>query len=59
MVFSIPDVLAYISNVMTLEPGDLVLTGSPAGVGKLLPGDEVEVEVLGVSRVRNPVKTDA
>ena len=55
MVFSIPDVLAYISTVMTLEPGDLVLTGSPAGVGKLSPGDEVEVEVLGYSRVRNPV----
>ena len=55
MVFSIPDVLAYVSHIMTLEPGDLVLTGSPAGVGKLLHGDEVEVEVLGVSRVRNPV----
>jgi 2-keto-4-pentenoate hydratase/2-oxohepta-3-ene-1,7-dioic acid hydratase in catechol pathway len=55
MVFSIPDVLAYISTVMTLEPGDLVLTGSPAGVGKLSAGDEVEVEVLGLSRVRNPV----
>ena len=59
MVFSIPDVLAYISHVMTLEPGDLVLTGSPAGVGKLSPGDEVEVEVLGVSRVLNPVTADA
>lgn len=59
MVFSIPDVLAYISNVMTLEPGDLVLTGSPAGVGKLSPGDEVEVEVLGLSRVRNPVTLNA
>ena len=59
MVFSIPDVLAYISQVMTLEPGDLVCTGSPAGVGKLSPGDEVEVEVLGLSRVRNPVTMDA
>jgi 2-keto-4-pentenoate hydratase/2-oxohepta-3-ene-1,7-dioic acid hydratase in catechol pathway len=59
MVFSIPDVLAYISHVMTLEPGDLVLTGSPAGVGKLSPGDEVEVEVLGLSRVRNPVTLNA
>lgn len=58
MVFSIPDVLSYISHVMTLEPGDLVLTGSPAGVGKLSPGDEVEVEVLGLSRVRNPVTSD-
>jgi 2-keto-4-pentenoate hydratase/2-oxohepta-3-ene-1,7-dioic acid hydratase in catechol pathway len=55
MVFSIPDVLVFISNVMTLDPGDLVLTGSPAGVGKLVDGDEVEVEILGVSRVRNPV----
>jgi 2-keto-4-pentenoate hydratase/2-oxohepta-3-ene-1,7-dioic acid hydratase in catechol pathway len=58
MVFSIPDALAYISHVMTLEPGDLVLTGSPAGVGKLSPGDEVEVEVLGLSRVRNPVTVE-
>ena len=55
MVFPIPDVLAYVSQIMTLEPGDLVLTGTPAGVGKLSPGDEVEVEVVGLSRVRNPV----
>ena len=55
MAFSIPMVLAYISNIMTLEPGDLVCTGTPAGVGTLQPGDEVEVEVLGVSRVKNPV----
>jgi 2-keto-4-pentenoate hydratase/2-oxohepta-3-ene-1,7-dioic acid hydratase in catechol pathway len=55
MVFTIPDVLAYVSHIMTLEPGDLVLTGTPAGVGKLSPGDEVEVEVVGLSRVRNPV----
>jgi 2-keto-4-pentenoate hydratase/2-oxohepta-3-ene-1,7-dioic acid hydratase in catechol pathway len=59
MVFSIPDVLAYISTVMTLEPGDLVLTGSPAGVGKLSEGDEVEVEILGLSRVTNPVTVEA
>ena len=57
MAFSIPMVLSYISRVMTLEPGDLVLTGTPAGVGKLAPGDEVEVEVVGVSRVSNPVET--
>jgi 2-keto-4-pentenoate hydratase/2-oxohepta-3-ene-1,7-dioic acid hydratase in catechol pathway len=59
MVFSIPDLLAYVSHIMTLEPGDVVLTGTPAGVGKLSPGDEVEVEVLGVSRVRNPVTASA
>jgi 2-keto-4-pentenoate hydratase/2-oxohepta-3-ene-1,7-dioic acid hydratase in catechol pathway len=58
MAFDIPAILAYISQVMTLEPGDLVLTGTPAGVGKLEPGDEVEVEVVGLSRVRNPVTVD-
>jgi 2-keto-4-pentenoate hydratase/2-oxohepta-3-ene-1,7-dioic acid hydratase in catechol pathway len=59
MLFSIPDLLAYVSNVMTLEPGDVVATGTPAGVGTLQPGDEVEVEIVGVSRVRNPVKARA
>ena len=59
MVFGIPELLAYISQMMTLEPGDVVLTGSPAGVGILGAGDVVEVEVLGVSRVRNPVRTEA
>lgn len=56
MLFSIPDLLAYVSNVMTLEPGDVVATGTPSGVGILEDGDEVEVEIVGVSRVRNPVK---
>jgi 2-keto-4-pentenoate hydratase/2-oxohepta-3-ene-1,7-dioic acid hydratase in catechol pathway len=55
MAFRIPTILAYVSRVMTLEPGDLVATGTPAGVGPLAPGDEVEIEVVGVSRVRNPV----
>jgi 2-keto-4-pentenoate hydratase/2-oxohepta-3-ene-1,7-dioic acid hydratase in catechol pathway len=58
MAFDIPTLLSFISQVMTLEPGDLVLTGTPAGVGKLERGDEVEVEVLGLSRVRNPVTAD-
>jgi 2-keto-4-pentenoate hydratase/2-oxohepta-3-ene-1,7-dioic acid hydratase in catechol pathway len=60
MAFDIPAILSYISGIMTLEPGDLVLTGTPAGVGTLAPEDVVEVQVLGtddavVSRVRNPV----
>ena len=55
MAFGIPEILAYISRIMTLEPGDLVATGTPAGIGTLSSGDEVEVEILGVSRVRNPV----
>ncbi len=55
MVFSIPAIVSYISTIMTLEPGDLILTGTPAGVGSLADGDVVEVEVVGVSRVTNPV----
>jgi 2-keto-4-pentenoate hydratase/2-oxohepta-3-ene-1,7-dioic acid hydratase in catechol pathway len=55
MIFSIPGLLAYISGVMTLEPGDLVLTGSPAGVGPLQAGDVVEVEIPGVGILSNPV----
>ena len=56
MVFDVPTLLAYISGIMTLEPGDLVATGTPAGVGPLVDGDVVEVELEGLSRVRNPVQ---
>ena len=56
MIFSIPFLLAYISRIMTLEAGDLVATGTPSGVGPLVPGDVVEVEIPGVSRVSNPVR---
>jgi 2-keto-4-pentenoate hydratase/2-oxohepta-3-ene-1,7-dioic acid hydratase in catechol pathway len=59
MVFSIPEVLSYASQVMTLNPGDLVLTGTPSGVGPIVGGDVVEVEIIGVSRVSNPVEADA
>lgn len=55
MAFDIPTILAYVTSFMTLEPGDVVATGTPAGVGPLQPGDVVEVEVVGVSRVSNPV----
>jgi 2-keto-4-pentenoate hydratase/2-oxohepta-3-ene-1,7-dioic acid hydratase in catechol pathway len=55
MAFHIPTLLAYITTIMTLEQGDLVATGTPAGVGTLAPGDEVEVEVLGLSLIRNTV----
>jgi len=62
MVFNIPDLLAYISQTMTLEAGDLVATGTPAGVGKLQAGDVVAVEIHGqagvVSSVQNPVVED-
>ncbi len=55
MAFDIPTILAYISQIMTLEPGDLVATGTPAGVGPLHSGDRVEVEIPGVGSLSNPV----
>jgi 2-keto-4-pentenoate hydratase/2-oxohepta-3-ene-1,7-dioic acid hydratase in catechol pathway len=55
MVFKIPFLLHYISQYLTLEPGDLVATGTPAGTKPLAPGDVVEVELVGISRVKNPV----
>lgn len=55
MVFSIPFLIAYVSRIMTLEPGDLLATGTPEGVGPLQAGDVVEVEIPGVSTLINPV----
>lgn len=55
MAFHIPMLLVYITTIMTLEPGDLIATGTPAGVGRLSPGDVVEVEVVGVSSISNTV----
>ncbi len=55
MVFKIPMIVSYISRIMTLEEGDLIATGTPAGVGPLLPGDVVEVEIPGVGVLRNSV----
>jgi len=57
MTFPIPVLLAYISGIMTLEPGDVVLTGTPDGVGVLAPGDTVEIEIPGVGILRNPVRS--
>ncbi|HVH68238.1 MAG TPA: fumarylacetoacetate hydrolase family protein [Gemmatimonadales bacterium] len=59
MVFSIPALITFISRVMTLEPGDLIATGTPAGVGPLRAGDVVEVEIPGVGVLKNPVIEEA
>lgn len=55
MVFPIPMLISFISQFMTLEPGDIVSTGTPAGTKALHPGDVVEVELVGLSIVSNPV----
>ena len=55
MVWAPVDLVAYVSRFMTLEPGDVILTGTPAGVGPLHAGERVEVEVSGVGTLANPV----
>jgi 2-keto-4-pentenoate hydratase/2-oxohepta-3-ene-1,7-dioic acid hydratase in catechol pathway len=56
MAFPIPVIIEYITSVMTLEPGDVIATGTPAGVSPLASGDVVEVEIPGVGKLRNVVK---
>jgi 2-keto-4-pentenoate hydratase/2-oxohepta-3-ene-1,7-dioic acid hydratase in catechol pathway len=56
MHFSIPELVSFISGVMTLEPGDLIATGTPAGTAPLSAGDVVEVEIPGVGVLSNPVQ---
>ncbi len=56
MQFSVPMIVAYISSIMTLEPGDLIATGTPAGVGPLLPGVTVEVEIPSIGLLSNRVE---
>ncbi|HEX6271228.1 MAG TPA: fumarylacetoacetate hydrolase family protein [Anaerolineales bacterium] len=58
MVFNVGTLIAYISSVMTLEPGDLIFTGTPAGVGELRNGDEVVVEIEGLGVLKNSVKAE-
>ena len=55
MIFSVDVIIRWISQVMTLLPGDVIATGTPAGVGPLVAGDVVEVSVSGVGILRNPV----
>ncbi|WP_100810527.1 MULTISPECIES: fumarylacetoacetate hydrolase family protein [unclassified Microbacterium] len=56
MIHSVPDIIAYASAVFTLLPGDVILTGTPAGIGPVVAGDVVEVEIAGLGVLRNPVR---
>jgi 2-keto-4-pentenoate hydratase/2-oxohepta-3-ene-1,7-dioic acid hydratase in catechol pathway len=58
MIFNIPTLIAYVSSVMTLEPGDLIFTGTPSGVGELKHGDEVLVEIEGLGVLKNSVRKE-
>lgn len=55
MIFPIYELAAYITSIMTLEPGDLILTGTPAGVGGLKHGDSVRITIEGIGELSNPV----
>lgn len=55
LIFNVPALIAFISRIMTLHPGDVIATGTPAGVGPLKPGDMVEVRVEGIGALANPV----
>jgi 2-keto-4-pentenoate hydratase/2-oxohepta-3-ene-1,7-dioic acid hydratase in catechol pathway len=59
MLFTVPQVVAFVSAVMTLLPGDVILMGSPAGAGPLADGDVVEVEIEGIGKLRNIVRAES
>ena len=55
MLFNVRQLIAYISSIMTIEPGDVLMTGTPAGVGLLQPGDVVQITIEGLGTLQNPV----
>lgn len=59
LLFPVAHLIAYISAAMTLLPGDVIMTGTPSGIGPIAPGDSVEIEVEGVGVLRNPVVAEA
>jgi 2-keto-4-pentenoate hydratase/2-oxohepta-3-ene-1,7-dioic acid hydratase in catechol pathway len=59
MVFNVRQLVAFASSIMTLEPGDILMTGTPAGVGLLRPGDTVEVTIEGLGKLTNPVASES
>lgn len=57
MIYPVEELIAYITRYMTLESGDVIATGTPEGVGPIAPGDVVEVEIPGVGKLKNPVRS--
>jgi 2-keto-4-pentenoate hydratase/2-oxohepta-3-ene-1,7-dioic acid hydratase in catechol pathway len=55
MLWDVPTLVSYVSGIMTLEPGDIIMTGTPEGVGPLVDGDVCEIEIGGIGILRNPV----
>ncbi len=59
LLLTVPDLVRYLSRHLTLLPGDVIMTGTPSGVGPIRPGDEVEIEIEGIGVLRNPVVADS
>ena len=59
LLFSVPKLVSYLSGFMTLVPGDIIMTGTPSGVGPIAPGDTFEVEIEGIGILSNPVVAEA
>ncbi len=55
LIFPVPEIISFVSRIMTLEPGDIIATGTPPGIGALSPGDQIEIEIEGIGRLRNYV----
>lgn len=53
LIFSVPELLSFVSNVMTLHPGDIISTGTPSGIAPMNPGDTVEIEIEGIGKLKN------
>jgi 2-keto-4-pentenoate hydratase/2-oxohepta-3-ene-1,7-dioic acid hydratase in catechol pathway len=58
MIFHIDQLIAFVSSIMTLNPGDVIMTGTPAGISPLNPGDIVEVAIDGIGSLRNTVAVE-
>jgi len=59
LVFDVAYLVSYISQAITLRPGDVIITGTPQGIGPMVPGDVVEVEIEGIGGLQNPVVAEA
>lgn len=55
LIFKVPELVSFISNIMTLYPGDIILTGTPAGVGPVIAGDKIDLEIEGIGRLTNSI----
>ena len=59
LLFDVPELVSYLSQSITLEPGDIIITGTPAGIGPVVPGDTMEIEIEGIGVLRNPVVAES